>query len=163
MSAYGRVRRKIDAISVQSSFCTIRENIMPIEDDNKIKDILSSSKIIAVVGASNKPLRDSRRIIQYLIREGYIVIPVNPMYNEIDGEKCYPNLTSIGKPIDIVDVFRNPDMLDEIVVEAIAVKAKSIWFQLGVVNAVAARKAEKAGLQVVMDHCISVDHSRLMR
>jgi uncharacterized protein len=163
MSAYRRVRGKIGAINVQSSFCTIRENIMPIEDDNKIKEILSSSKIIAVVGASNKPLRDSHRIIQYLMREGYVVIPVNPIYNEVDGEKCYPNLTSIGKSIDIVDVFRNPNMVDDIVVEAIAVKAKSIWFQLGVVNAVAARKAEKAGLQVVMDHCISVDHSRLMR
>ena len=136
---------------------------MPIEDDKKIKEILSSSKFIAVVGASSKPLRDSHRIMQYLIREGYVVIPVNPMYTEIDGEKCYPDLTSIGKPIDIVDVFRNPDVLDEIVDEAIAVKAKYIWFQLGVVNAAAARKAEKAGLQVVMDHCISVDHSRLIR
>jgi uncharacterized protein len=136
---------------------------MPIEDDKKIKDILSSSKTIAVVGASNKPLRDSHRIMQYLVREGYIVIPVNPMYKEIDGEKCYPNLTSIGKPIDIIDVFRNPDSVDEIVVEAIAVKAKTIWFQLGVVNAAAARKAEQAGLEVVMDHCIAVDHSRLMR
>ncbi len=136
---------------------------MPIEDDKKIKEILSSSKIVAVVGASNKPLRDSHRIMQYLVREGYSVVPVNPMYMEIDGERCFPNLTSIGKPIDIVDVFRNPDFVDEIVAEAIAVKAKTIWFQLGVVNAVAARNAEKAGLQVIMNHCIAIDHSRLMR
>jgi len=136
---------------------------MPFEDDKKIKDILSTSKTIAVIGASNKPLRDSYRIMQYLTREGYAVIPINPMYTEIDGEKCYPNLTSIGKQIDIVDVFRNPDTVDEIVVEAIAVKAKTIWFQLGVVNAAAARKAENAGIQVVMDHCIAIDHSRLMR
>ena len=136
---------------------------MPIEDDKKIKEIFSTAKTIAVVGASNKPLRDSHRILQYLKREGYIVIPVNPMYTEIDSEKCYPHLTSIGKTIDIVDVFRNPDAVDEIVAEAIAVKAKTIWLQLGVVNAAAARKAENAGLQVVMDHCIAIDHSRLMR
>jgi len=136
---------------------------MPVEDDKKIKEILSASKIIAVVGASNKPLRDSHRIMQYLMRESYVVIPVNPMYAEIDGEKCFPDLTSIGKPIDIVDVFRNPDAVDEIVAEAIAVKAKTIWLQLGVVNAAAARNAEKAGLQVIMDHCIAIDHSRLIR
>jgi len=136
---------------------------MPIEDDKKIKEILSNARTIAVVGASNKPLRDSHRIIQYLKREGYNVIPVNPMYTEIDGEKCYPDLTSIGKPIDIVDVFRNPDAVDEIVVEAIAIDTKAIWLQIGVVNAGAARKAEKAGLQVVMNHCIAIDHSRLMR
>jgi predicted CoA-binding protein len=135
---------------------------MPIEDDKKIREILSDSKTIAVVGASNKPLRDSHRIMQYLVREGYNVIPVNPMYAEIDGRKCYPDLASIGQPIDIVDVFRNPDTVDEIVTEAVEVKTKTIWFQLGVVNAVAARKAEAAGLQVIMDHCIAIDHSRLM-
>ena len=102
---------------------------MPIEDDKIIKEILTIAKTIAVVGASNKPLRDSLRIVQYLKREQYCVFPVNPMYAEIDGEKCYPNLSSIEKPIDIVDVFRNPDAVDEIVVEAIAVKAKTIWLQ----------------------------------
>jgi predicted CoA-binding protein len=136
---------------------------MPIEDDKKIKEIFSTSKTIAVVGASSKPLRDSHRIMQYLKREGFTVIPVNPMYTEIDGEKCYPNLASIGKPVDIVDIFRNPDAVDEIIVEAIAANSKTVWLQLGVVNAAAARKAEKAGLQVVMDHCIAIDHSRLMR
>jgi predicted CoA-binding protein len=136
---------------------------MPIEDDNKIKEILTKAKTIAIVGASNKPLRDSRRIAEYLKREGYTVIPVNPAYLEINGEKCYPNLSSIGKPIDIVDVFRDPDTVDEIVDEAIEVKATTIWFQLGVVNPSAAKKAEKSGLNVVMDHCIAVDHSRLTR
>ena len=136
---------------------------MPIEDDNKIKEILTTAKTIAVVGASSKPLRDSHRILQYLKREGFKVIPVNPKYTEIDGVKCFPDLESIGIPIDIVDVFRNPDAVDEIVAEAIAVKAKTIWLQLGVVNGTAARKAEKAGLQVVMNHCIAIDHSRLAR
>jgi predicted CoA-binding protein len=136
---------------------------MPIEDDKKIKEILMKAKTIAVVGASDKPLRDSPRIMEYLKREGYTVIPVNPAYTEINGEKCYPNLTSIGGSIDIVDVFRNPEDVDGIVDEAITVKAETIWFQLGVVNPSAAQKAEKAGLQVVMDHCISIDHLRLVR
>jgi uncharacterized protein len=136
---------------------------MPIEDDKKIKDILMTARTIAVVGASNKPLRDSHRIMQYLKRERYVVIPVNPTYSEIDGEKCFPDLASVHSPIDIVDVFRNPDAVDEIVEEAIAVKTKTLWLQLGVVRAAAARKAEQAGIQVIMDHCIAIDHSRLIR
>ena len=136
---------------------------MSIEDNKKIKEILMKAKTIAVVGASNKPLRDSRRIMEYLKRVGYTVIPVNPAYTEINGEKCYPNLSSIGKPIDIVDVFRNPDHVDGIVTEAIAVNAETIWFQLGVVNRSAAQKAEAAGLQVVMDHCIAIDHSCMIQ
>ena len=136
---------------------------MPIVEDKKIKDILAAATTIAVVGASNKPYRDSHRIAGYLKREGYTVIPVNPAYTEVDGEKCYPDLPSIEKPIDIVDVFRNPDAVDEIVEDAITVKAKTIWFQLGVVNIPATRKAENAGLQVILDHCIAIDHSRLMR
>jgi uncharacterized protein len=163
LSTDGRIQREINVISFQGALCIIKEIIMPIEDDKKIKEILLTAETIAVVGASNKPLRDSHRIMQYLKREGYNVIPVNPMYAEIDSEKCYPNLSAIGKPIDIVDVFRNPDAVDEIVVEAISVKAKTIWLQLGVVNAAAARKAETAGLQVIMNHCIAIDHSRLTR
>jgi uncharacterized protein len=136
---------------------------MPIEDDKKIKNILMTARTIAVVGASNKPLRDSHRIMQYLKREGYIVVPVNPTYHEIDGERCFPDLASVQRPIDIVDVFRNPDTVDAIVEEAIAVHMKTLWLQLGVVNAAAARKAEQAGLQVVMNHCIAIDHSRLIQ
>jgi predicted CoA-binding protein len=135
---------------------------MPIEDDKKIKEILTTAKTIAVVGASIKPLRDSRRILEYLKKQGYRVIPVNPAYAEVDGVKCYANLTSIGFPLDIVDVFRNPDQVAPVVDEAIAVKAVTIWFQLGVVNPSAAKKAENAGLQVIMDHCIAIDHMRLM-
>jgi uncharacterized protein len=134
-----------------------------IEDDKKIHEVLTTAKTIAVIGASTKPLRDSHRIIQYLKREGYRVFPVNPLYSEIDGDRCYPSLTSLGTAIDIVDVFRNPEAVEEIVDEAIAIHAKTIWFQLGVVNVVAARKAEKAGLNVIMNHCIAIDHSRLVR
>lgn len=136
---------------------------MPIEDDAKIRELLTAAKTIAVVGASSKPWRDSNRIAQYLKSQGYTVIPVNPTYTEIEGEKCYPNLRSVGVSIDIVDVFRNPDAVDGIVDDAIAAQAKSLWLQLGVINEQAARKAERAGLQVVMNHCIAIDHSRLKR
>jgi uncharacterized protein len=136
---------------------------MPIEDDKKIKEILTSAKTIAVVGASNKTYRDSNRIGIFLKHKGYTIIPVNPNYTEIDGEKCFSDLKSIGRKIDIVNVFRNPEAVDEIADEAIIVKAKTLWLQLGVVNQLAAEKAEKAGVHVIMDHCIAVDYSRLMR
>ena len=136
---------------------------MPIENEKEIASILKKSKTIAVIGASPKPWRDSGSIGQYLIHKGYEVFPVNPKYEEVLGKKCYPHLKSIPKKIDIVDIFRNPDEVEEIIDEAIAVKAKTVWMQLGVVNEKAAAKAEKAGLQVVMDHCIAVDHSRLIK
>jgi len=135
---------------------------MPIENDDIIKEILKKSSTIAVIGVSNKPDRDSYRVWRYLKQAGYDAIPVNPNYKEIEGEKCYPNLSSIDKAIDIVDVFRNPEKVDDVVDEAISVKAKVIWFQLGVINPSAAMRAEKAGLQVIMDHCIAIDHTRLI-
>ena len=136
---------------------------MPIEDENEIALILKNSKTIAVVGASPKPWRDSGSIGQYLIHKGYEVFPVNPKYEEVLGKKCYPDLKSVPKKIDIVDIFRNSDEVEEIIDEAIAVKAGTVWMQLGVVNEKASSKAEKAGLQVVMDHCIAVEHSRLIK
>lgn len=140
-----------------------KDNLVPIEDENTIASILKKSKSIAVVGASPKPWRDSGSIAQYLMHKGYDVFPVNPNYNEVFGRKCYPDLKSVGVKIDIVDIFRNPEDVGPIVHEAIAVKARAIWMQLGVVNAEAAAKAEKAGLKVVMDHCIAVEHSRLVK
>jgi predicted CoA-binding protein len=136
---------------------------LAIEDDAKIKEILTATRTIAVVGASSKPWRDSHRIALYLKGQGYTVIPVNPTYETIDGERCYPDLKSTGVMIDIVDVFRNPDAVSEIVDDAIEAKAKVLWLQLGVINDAAAEKAERAGMQVVMNHCIAIDHSRLMR
>ena len=133
---------------------------MPVEDDVTIKKILQESRTIAVVGASAKPWRDSNSIAEFLIREGYQVIPVNPRYEEVLDLKCYPDLKSMPQPVDIVDIFRNPEHVEEIVDDAIAVKAKTVWMQLGVVNPKAAKKAEAAGLNVVMDRCILVDHRR---
>ncbi len=135
---------------------------MPIEDERTIESILRTARTIAVVGASPKPWRDSSSISHFLIAKGYEVYPVNPGHEVLYDRKCYKDLKSIPAPIDIVDVFRNPEAAAEVVDEAIAVKAKTVWLQLGVVNEKAAEKAEQAGLQVVMDHCIAVDHARLI-
>ncbi|MBI5464958.1 MAG: CoA-binding protein [Ignavibacteriales bacterium] len=136
---------------------------MPIENDKIIKEILEESKTIAVVGASPKPWRDSGRIAEFLSRAGYNVYPVNPNYEEVLGMKCYPDLKSVPVPIDIVDVFRNSSEVGTIVAETIAAGAKTVWLQLGIVNEAAAMEAESAGLNVIMDHCILVDHRRLVR
>jgi predicted CoA-binding protein len=135
---------------------------VPVKKDNVIQSILKKAKTIAVVGASPKPWRDSGSIAQYLIHKGYEVFPVNPNYPEVFGKKCYPDLKSITGKIDIVDIFRNPDEVEAVIDEAIAVKAKMVWMQLGVINEKAAAKAEQAGLQVIMDRCIAVEHSRLI-
>ena len=130
--------------------------------DDEIKSLLTESKTIAVVGASPKPWRDSGAIAEFLIKKGYTVFPVNPKYEEILGMKSYPDLKSIPFKIDIVDIFRNPDDVLPVIDEAIAVGAKSIWMQLGVVNEAAAEKADHAGLVVVMDRCIAIEYRALM-
>ncbi|MGA9364743.1 MAG: CoA-binding protein [Bacteroidota bacterium] len=136
---------------------------MPIEDDAAIRKILREAKTIAVVGASEKPWRDSNSIMQFLIDVGYEVFPVNPKYSEVRGVPCVPDLSYVPKGIDIVDVFRRSEALDQIVDEAITSGARTLWLQLGVVNDDAAKKAEQAGMNVIMDHCIRVDHRRLIR
>ena len=133
-----------------------------ITKEEGIKRLLTESKTIAVVGASPKPWRDSGAIAEFLSKKGYSVFPVNPQYQEIMGMKCYPDLKSIPGTIDIVDIFRNPDDVEPVIDEAIAVGAKSVWMQLGVVNQTAAAKAEQAGLDVVMDLCIAVEYRALM-
>jgi predicted CoA-binding protein len=136
---------------------------MPIEDDGAIREILRGAKTVAVVGASVKPWRDSNSIMQFLIDAGYKVFPVNPKYSEVLGIPCVPNLSHVPKGIDIVDVFRRSEALDLLVDEAIANGAKTLWTQFGVVDVKAGAKAEQAGMNVIMDHCIRVDHRRLLR
>jgi predicted CoA-binding protein len=136
---------------------------MPIEDDDAIGKILKEAKTIAVVGASEKPWRDSNSIMQFLLDVGYKVLPVNPKYSKVLGIPCVPDLSHLPKGIDIVDVFRRPEALGAVVDEAIANGARALWLQLGVVNRDAAKKAEQAGMNVIMDHCIRVDHRRLVR
>ena len=124
----------------------------------EITDILKNSKTIAVVGLSPKENRPSNQVARYLIDAGYTVIPVNPGQDEILGQKCYPNLTAIPVKVDLVDIFRKPEDIPPIVKEAMAVKAKAVWMQLGISNEQAASMAHDAGLKVVMDRCIKIDH-----
>lgn len=127
-----------------------------------IRDLIETSKIIAVVGLSDKPERPSFGVASYLKANGYKIIPVNPTKDEILGEKSYPDLKSIPDSIDIVDVFRRSDAVGPIVDEAIEVGAKAVWFQEGVVNKEAAEKALNAGLKVVMNRCMLKERERLM-
>ncbi len=131
-------------------------------DDNKIREILKTSKTIAVVGLSPNPERDSYEVAHYLKEAGYKIIPVNPKADEILGEKAYPDLASVPEQIDVVDIFRRPEHVSPIVDEAVEIGAKTIWMQLGVVSEEAAKKASDAGLDVVMDRCMLREHNRLL-
>ena len=130
--------------------------------DKLIADILNNSRVIAVVGHSDKPHRTSYQIAQFLRNAGYRVYPVNPTVAEIDGDRCYQTLAEVPEPIDIVNVFRRPEFLLEIVSEAIAVGAKTVWGQLGVIDPKAAGIAESSGLNLIMDRCIKIDCERLI-
>lgn len=127
---------------------------------DRITELLEKSKVIAVVGMSDRSFRDSYRIGEFLINQGYTVYPVNPQISSVLGLKSYPDLKSIPERIDIVDVFRNPDYAREIVEEAIAVKAKSVWFQLGAEEEEAEQLARDAGLEVISAQCIAVEFRR---
>lgn len=128
----------------------------------EINRLLNKYRNIAMVGLSQKTTRPSNQVATYLLAAGYHVIPVNPGQVEILGQKCYPDLESVPEPIDIVDIFRKPADIHPIVESAIKVGAKVIWMQLGIVNEEAAAMAEKAGLQVIMDRCIKIDHQNLI-
>jgi predicted CoA-binding protein len=135
--------------------------------DNFIKNILLETKVIALVGASEKPARDAHHVMAFLQTAGYRVIPVNPGLagKSIHGEVVYGQLADIPQnetgAIDMVDVFRNSDAALDVTEQAIAIGAKTVWMQLGVINEAAAAKAEAAGLQVVMDRCPAIEIPRL--
>jgi len=128
---------------------------------NRIADILGAARTIAVVGLSAKRFRPSHGVAEYLQRVGYRIIPVNPNITEVLGEKSYASLDAVPEPVDIVDILRRSEHVPEIVEAAIRKGAKTIWMQEGVVHEDAARRAESAGLAVVMDRCILKDHRRL--
>ncbi len=132
-------------------------------NDADIKSLLETTRTIALVGASPKPERDSNRVMRFLIDQGYRVIPVNPGLAglEIHGQPVVATLADIEGPLDLVDIFRNSDAAAQVVDEAIAVGAKAVWMQLGVINADAAARAEAAGLGVVMDRCPKIEIPRL--
>jgi predicted CoA-binding protein len=127
-----------------------------------IAEILHSARTIAVVGLSGKRYRPSYGVAEYLKRSGYRIIPVNPLETEVLGEKCYPDLDSVPEHVDVVDIFRRSEFVPEIVEAAIRKGARAVWMQEGVIHADAARRAEEAGLFVVMDRCILKDHRRLL-
>ncbi len=135
-----------------------RNSVKGLED---LKPIFEQAKTIAVVGLSPNPDRPSHSIAQYLKDHGYRIIPVNPMAEEVLGQKCYPDLKAVPESIDVVQVFRKPEDVPSIVEDAIAVGAKVIWMQVGIVHEEAAERARSAGLQVVMDRCMRATHREL--
>jgi predicted CoA-binding protein len=130
---------------------------------NNIPEILKSARTIAVVGLSSNPARPSNGVAAYMQRVGYRIIPVNPQETEVLGEKSYARLEDVPEKIDIVDVFRRPEFVGEIVESAIKLGAKTVWLQEGVVNEAAAERARSAGLNVVMDRCILKDHRKMLK
>lgn len=122
--------------------------------------ILRKARTIAMVGLSANPFRPSHFAAIYMISEGYNVIPVNPREKEILGRRSYASLRDVPEPVDMVDIFRDPPAVPPIVEEAIAIGAKVVWMQLGVINEQAARRAREAGLEVVMDACVKIEHAR---
>jgi uncharacterized protein len=130
------------------------------QDPLAIQRVLHNARTIAVVGLSGNPLRASNFVGFYLQRHGYRVIPVNPRETEVLGERSYASLTEVPEPIDVVNVFRAPDALPDIARDAVAVGAKVLWAQFGVINLEGARIAQDGGLAVVMDRCLKIEHAR---
>lgn len=139
--------------------CEIPDYIAP---DEEVVEILRSSKTVAVVGISHNEERDSHKVAKYLKEHGYKVIPVNPKYKEVLGEPCYPDLKSVPEKIDVVDIFRNVEAIPGIVDEAIQIGAGAVWMQLGLIHNESAEKARQAGLKVVMNKCMKMEHHRLI-
>jgi uncharacterized protein len=124
-----------------------------MNNTEEIKRILDECKVIAVVGLSSNPMRPSHGVAQYMQKQGYNVIPVNPNESEVLGEKCFADLSSVNQTIDLVDIFRRSEDAGLIVDQAIKIGAKAVWLQEGVIDKAAAKRAEDAGLIVVMDRC----------
>ena len=131
-----------------------------MDDIPTLRRILGENRVIAMVGLSANWYRPSYFAAKYMLDHGYRVIPVNPSYQEVLGHKCYPALRDIREKIDIVDCFRKSEEIMPIAEDAIAIGAKVLWMQLGVRNAEARRRAEAAGLEVVEDHCVKIEHGR---
>ena len=126
-----------------------------------LRRILNEYKRVAVVGLSADWSRPSYFAAKYLLDHGFEIIPVNPKYDEILGQKCYPDLKSIPSAVDIVDLFQRTERVPAFVDDAISIKAKLVWMQLGIVHEEAAQKARDAGLEVIMDRCMKIEYARL--
>lgn len=138
---------------------------MPYQDPAVIRRVLAKTKYIAVVGHSPKPQRPSYQVARYMRQQGYIVYPVHPAANEIDGQRCYARLADVPGPIDIVNVFRQseflPDLLDEMLTLNNLSEVKCLWTQLGIYDAAVAQKATDHGWQVIMDACLKIELQRM--
>ena len=133
-----------------------------MNSDKEMKEILLSARTVASVGLSSNQEKESYWIVSYLKEQGYRIFPVNPTATEILGEKAYPDLSSIPEKVDVVQVFRKPEDVPPVVDEAIKIGAKVVWMQEGIRHEEAARQAQAAGLQVIMDACMRATHRRLM-
>jgi predicted CoA-binding protein len=129
----------------------------------EVKGVLEKHKTVAIVGLSPKPERDSHKVGRYLKEHGYRIVPVNPGQKTILGERCYSNLRAIPFPVDIVDIFRRSEHIPPVVEEAVAIGAKVVWMQSGIVHHQAAARAHEAGLGVIMDKCIKIEHVNMYK
>lgn len=134
---------------------------MKTPEDLKFETLLKTNHKIAVVGISDKPYRAGYYVPAYLQEKGYQIIPVNPNLDTVLGQRAYPDLLSIPDQVDVVLIFRRSEAIPPIVNQAIQIKAKVVWMQLGIINETAAEAARKAGLEVVMDQCMLIVHQRL--
>lgn len=135
---------------------------MIVNDIADLRRILEDNRVIAVVGLSANPDRPSHEVAKYLLEHGYTIVPVNPGESEVLGQRCYANLREIPQKVGIVDCFRKSADIPPLAEEAIAIGARVLWLQLGVIHPAAARRAADAGLDVVVDRCIKMDHARLL-
>jgi uncharacterized protein len=133
-----------------------------VDDIAGLRRILRDCRTIAVVGLSANWYRPSYFAAKYMQDKGYRIVPVNPNYRDVLGQKCYPDLRSISEPVDIVDCFRKPEEMVAIARDAVAIHARVLWMQLGIRNLEAAKIANDAGLEVVMDHCVKIEHARIL-
>jgi predicted CoA-binding protein len=140
-----------------------QEEVVPhyVPDDDMLRSILTENRTIAVVGLSSRTWRPSFGVARYMQAHGYRIIPVNPLEQEVLGERAYGSPLDVEEPIGLVDVFRRPELTPDVARDAVAVGAKALWLQLDIVNDEARRIAEEAGLDVVMGVCIKVEHQRL--
>ena len=129
--------------------------------DDTIRDILTTPRSIAVVGCSPDPSRDSHQIAALLKAKGHTIIPVNPHCQEVLGERCFPSLRQVPETVDMVNVFRRSEFVDQIAEDAVSIGASILWLQLGVIDETAAQKAHAAGLTVIMDRCPAIEYRRL--
>ncbi|MBR0567846.1 CoA-binding protein [Azoarcus sp. L1K30] len=133
-----------------------------LSTDSELKQLLMSTRTIAIVGISARPERPSNEVARYLLDHGYTIIPVNPACDEVLGLKCYPSLLDVPVKVDVVDVFRRPEEVAHVVDDAIAAGARAVWLQLDVIAPEAIRRAEAAGLTTVMNRCTKIEHRRLL-